>query len=81
MPEIFQTSAIGAAATIGNSTNWLSNYAVSLFFPVISKLLGYYTFLPFAVFNLALGAIMFWILPETKGKSIDQVVRMLGVHQ
>jgi len=78
MPEIFPTYAIASAASVGVTLNWVSNVAVSYAFEPVYELIGAWTFLIFAVFSFILGVIMYIILPETKGKSIDEVAETLA---
>jgi hypothetical protein len=64
-------------ASIGVMVNWLANFLVSLLFPEIAKLLGEFTFLPFAALTFLFAVITWFILPETKGKSVEEVTRLL----
>lgn len=77
MPEIFPTYAISAASSLCVMINWLSNFLVSLLFDTTLASIAPYSFLPFAVISFFLALIMYGILPETKGKSLEEVVNML----
>jgi SP family facilitated glucose transporter-like MFS transporter 1 len=77
LPELFPTYAIGPAASICVTVNWLSNFLVSLLFKPLFSAMGPYAFLPFSVLTFALTAITFMMLPETKGRSLDEIVALL----
>lgn len=77
LPEIFPTYAVGAASSVCVATNWLSNFLVSLAFDPMFKAIGSYTFLPFAGISLLLGFMMAAMLPETKGRSLEEIVQIL----
>lgn len=77
MAELFPTYAVSAATSIATMINWLGSFAVALLFEIIIQHLGHYTFLPFAATTLLFAMVIYARLPETKGKSLDQIVRML----
>lgn len=77
LPEIFPTYAISPASSISVMVNWGSNFVVSLVFETVLASIAPYSFLPFAAASFVLGLIIYFMLPETKGKSLDEVVSML----
>uniref|UniRef100_A0A8C8RZ00 Solute carrier family 2, facilitated glucose transporter member 5 n=1 Tax=Pelusios castaneus TaxID=367368 RepID=A0A8C8RZ00_9SAUR len=71
--ELFQQTQRPAAFMIAGTVNWLSNFSVGLLFPFIQAGLHTFCFLVFAVICL-LGAIyLFFILPETKNRTINEI--------
>lgn len=77
MGEIFNTNALGAASSIGVCVNWISSFAISLLFPIVMDGLETYTFLPFSGITLCFAVVIFFTLPETKGKSVEETSRQL----
>lgn len=71
--EIFPTSAVGKAASLAIPINWGSNYLVAQLFPIMSDAISDYAFLPFAaVLTLAFFFTLKFV-PETKGKSLEEI--------
>jgi SP family facilitated glucose transporter-like MFS transporter 1 len=71
--ELFGVGARGLATSLAVAVNWSANIAVGLCFLPLTHVLGNSTFLVFTVL-----LIFFWIytyrkVPETKGKSIDEI--------
>mmetsp|Transcript_2616 Transcript_2616/g.4077 ORF Transcript_2616/g.4077 Transcript_2616/m.4077 type:complete len:572 (-) Transcript_2616:155-1870(-) len=75
--ELIPSQFLGRVQSISFSANWTCNFLVGMLFPYMDKYLGAYSFVPFGVmlFGTALYAIC--ILPETRGKSLDDVMREL----
>lgn len=78
LAEIFPTNAVGTAASLAIPVNWLCNYLVGQFFPIMSDSLGDYVFLPFA--GVLVLALLFTLkfVPETKGKSLEEITQALS---
>lgn len=74
--EIFASNARPTAASIAVGVNWIAAFFVGLLFLPIAQALGPYVFLVFVV--LLAGFIVFTIkkVPETKGRSIDEITAM-----
>jgi hypothetical protein len=61
------------ASSVAASTNWTANFIASQIFLVLANTLGGYAFVPFAL-CLALGGLFITVfVPETKGKSLEQI--------
>ncbi|KAM3938684.1 solute carrier family 2, facilitated glucose transporter member 9 isoform 1-T1 [Leptodactylus fuscus] len=71
--EFFHQSQRPAAFMIAGSVNWISNFAVGLLFPLIQEGLGNYCFLVFAAICVAGGLYLFFVLPETKNKTFNEI--------
>nr|XP_025977856.1 solute carrier family 2, facilitated glucose transporter member 9 [Dromaius novaehollandiae] len=71
--EFFQQSQRPAAFTIAGTVNWLSNFAVGLLFPFIQSGLQTYCFLVFAAICSAGAIYLFFVLPETKNKTLNEI--------
>ncbi len=74
LPEIFPNHIRGTAMIIPVLTQWIANAIVVLFFPVAFNRAGKATTFSFLAVMSFLQAIFAWrFLPETKGKSLEEV--------
>jgi MFS family permease len=71
--ELFPTRAFGIAASIAVAVNWLSNFAVGMAFPPLNVVLRAYSFLPFVGFLVLFFILTMIYVPETKGKSLEEI--------
>ncbi|OXB66886.1 hypothetical protein ASZ78_013547 [Callipepla squamata] len=71
--EFFQQSQRPAAFMVAGTVNWLSNFAVGLLFPFIQSGLQTYCFLVFAAICFAGAMYLFFVLPETKNKTLSEI--------
>jgi len=71
--EIFPSEVSATAMTATCALNWICNFIVGLTFPSINNALGNYTFVPFGIVCLATCILTHAYLPETKGKSIEEI--------
>jgi sugar porter (SP) family MFS transporter len=74
MSEIFPTRLRGSAMAIATVILWLSDFAVTLSFPVIADRLNESTaFWLYAVMCAIDFVFMLLVLPETKGKTLEEI--------
>ncbi|MBV5336107.1 MFS transporter, partial [bacterium] len=81
--EIFPNRVRAKGQSLGSSTHWLMAAAVSQAFPVAAatKAVGPgKSFLFFAVCMLAQAVFVWKVLPETKGASLEQLQKRLGLQ-
>jgi len=71
--EIFPSNARGKASSIAVLANWLANFVVGTSFLPLNDILGEYTFLVFATFLAFFIAFTYKFVPETKGKTVEQI--------
>ncbi|XP_074650685.1 solute carrier family 2, facilitated glucose transporter member 3-like isoform X2 [Tubulanus polymorphus] len=71
--ELFTQGPRGAAMSIAVLINWLCQIIIALGFPQMQFNMGKYTFIPFVVLNAMFWLYMFFQLPETKNKTIEQI--------
>ena len=80
--EIFPNSVRSQGAALGSFTHWIMAAIISWTFPVIvegSPNGGFYSFVFYAVM-MVLAFIFIWkIMPETKGRSLEQIQKELGI--
>ncbi|KAI7870864.1 major facilitator superfamily domain-containing protein [Spinellus fusiger] len=72
MTPTYASSSVGAAAT---AMNWAMNFLIGQTFPVIFAAIGGYSFAIFAVVSMLAFLFTFFKVPETKNKSIEDIVR------
>jgi len=71
--EMFPSGLRGYAVSIAVCLNWTSNFLVALTFPSIELSLGNYTFMLFAAMIFISTIFTWFLVPETKGKSIEEL--------
>lgn len=80
--EIFPNAVRAQGAALGSFTHWIMAAIISWVFPIIvegSALGGVYSFVFYGVMML-LSFIFIWrVMPETKGKSLEQIQQELGI--
>nr|XP_022335856.1 uncharacterized protein LOC111132344 [Crassostrea virginica] len=71
--EIFSQGPRSAAVSVSTMVNWFSNFTVGLVFPILELLIKQYSFLPFVVLLFIFLIFIYRRVPETKGKTIEQI--------
>jgi major inositol transporter-like SP family MFS transporter len=80
MSELFPSHLRGSMTGMAVCCQWICNATVAFLFPLSLSVFGSATFLVFAGINVAsLLFVMVWV-PETKGKSLEQIERHLEKH-
>jgi MFS family permease len=73
--EMFQQDARSFAVSIATIVNWLSNFVVTFLFPFMLTELKPYPFIIFAAVCGLFWLFMYFFLPETKGRTIDEIIQ------
>ncbi|MFT8636608.1 MAG: sugar porter family MFS transporter [Pseudoclavibacter sp.] len=73
MSEMFPLRIRGFAAGVSVAASWIANGVVALLFPMMLHALGGTSFFVFAVINVVSFVVIFLVLPETHGKSLEQL--------
>ncbi|NWX16585.1 GTR3 protein, partial [Aegotheles bennettii] len=73
--ELFSQGPRPAAMAVAGCSNWTSNFLVGMLFPYTEKLLGSYVFLIFLVFLVVFFVFTFFKVPETKGRTFEDISR------
>ena len=79
LSEIFSKRIRGAAISIGALAHWIDNFTLTYSFPTIKSSLGWAV--NFWLYGLIcfLGiVVIYFILPETKGKSLETLEKELS---
>ncbi|CAK5281027.1 unnamed protein product [Mycena citricolor] len=76
--EVFPLSTRAHGVALGASTNWMTNFVVSVVVPDMLSAITYGTYLFFLMFLLMGIAFAIWVLPETYGKSLEEMDSAFG---
>ncbi|KAI7851320.1 major facilitator superfamily domain-containing protein [Circinella umbellata] len=76
IPELVDTAAVSSAGSVGLACNMVSNFVVSAGFLGLRDIIGQDgVFYMFGIILVVMTCLAFYILPETKGRSADEVIR------
>lgn len=75
--EIFPTRIRGTAASLAVVFLWVGNYLVSLLFPMMLAALAGSVFYVYAFLCLVCFLFIFAYLPETKGRTLEEIEKLL----
>ncbi|KAJ6500694.1 hexose transport-related protein [Mycena sanguinolenta] len=76
--EVFPLSTRAHGVALAASANWITNFVVSLVVPDMLNNITYGTYLFFLMFMLMGIAFAIWVLPETFGKSLEEMDLAFG---
>nr|GAT54428.1 hexose transport-related protein [Mycena chlorophos] len=71
--EVFPLSTRAHGVALGASANWMTNFIVGKVVPDMLNVFKYGTYLFFLMFMLMGIAFAYWVLPETFGKSLEEM--------
>ncbi|KAJ3612614.1 hypothetical protein NHX12_020882 [Muraenolepis orangiensis] len=71
--ELFSQGPRPAAIALAGCCNWTSNFIIGMTFPYIEAWLGCYVFIVFAALLFISTIFTYLKLPETKGKSFEEI--------
>ena len=83
LSEIYPTAVRGRALGVATFFLWMADYAVTQTFPMmdakgswfVQRFNHAFPFYIYAVFCLALFLVVWWLVPETKGRSLEEIER------
>ncbi|ESZ95807.1 quinate permease [Sclerotinia borealis F-4128] len=76
--EIFPTRLRSYGVGLAASTQWLCNFSITEITPIAVSNIGWRTFLMFGFFCLGMGVWSFFIVRETKGKTLEELDILFG---
>lgn len=74
--EIFNNMERAKGSAVSAATNWAFNFALAMFVPSAFKNISWKTYIIFGVFSVALTIQTFFMFPETKGKTLEEIDQM-----
>lgn len=77
--EVFPNRVRSKGQSLGSSSHWIMNAIISLIFPVLAKYSGGLPFAFFAAMTALQFFVVLFVYPETKGISLEQLQRKLGM--
>jgi sugar porter (SP) family MFS transporter len=78
--EIFPNRVRARGQALGSFTHWVMAAAISWTFPVFAKASGGHTFAFYATMMVLQLLWVLFIMPETKGVSLEEIQRKLGIE-
>ncbi|KAL7267558.1 high affinity glucose transporter [Rhizina undulata] len=72
-PELFPLRVRGKAVALSTSANWIFNFALGYFVPPAFQNIQWKVYILFGVFCAAMTIHVFFVFPETAGKTLEQV--------
>ncbi|KAJ7593224.1 general substrate transporter [Mycena floridula] len=76
--EIYPLSVRGKGISIAASSNWMNNFIVGQVTPTMLEHLGFGTFVFFGVFSFLGGLFILFLVPETKGVTLEEMEEVFG---
>uniref|UniRef100_A0A8C7JS97 Solute carrier family 2 member 3a n=1 Tax=Oncorhynchus kisutch TaxID=8019 RepID=A0A8C7JS97_ONCKI len=76
--ELFSQGPRPAAIAVAGCCNWTANFLVGISFPKLEELCGPYVFIIFMILLIFFFIFTFIKVPETKGKTFDEIAREFG---
>ncbi|XP_052285772.1 solute carrier family 2, facilitated glucose transporter member 3-like [Dreissena polymorpha] len=77
--ELFAQGSRSAAVSVGVVVNWAANATVGFVFPILQKNIKAYSFIPFVAFLGFSWMFTFYQVPETKGRTIEDITALFRV--
>ncbi|KTG32058.1 hypothetical protein cypCar_00023569 [Cyprinus carpio] len=78
--ELFSQGPRPAAMAVAGCSNWTANFLIGMGFQYVANLCGPYVFLIFALLLLLFLVFTFFRVPETRGKTFDQISATFHNH-
>jgi MFS family permease len=76
--EIYNIGNRSKAMSLTTSSTWMCNFIIGLVTPDMLDSIGYGTYIFFAAFALIAFAFTWFLIPETRGKSLEEMDAVFG---
>lgn len=80
LSEVFPTRVRAKGQSLGSFSHWLMNAVISMSFPYIAKQSGAAPFGLFTAMVVLQFFVVLFVFPETKGVTLEQMQKKLGIH-
>ena len=80
LSEIFPNRVRARGQSLGSTVHWIAAAVISWTFPLIAEISGGYTFAFYAVCMVAQLIWVLFIMRETKGISLEEIQKQLGIE-
>ena len=77
-PEVFPTSCRSHGVALAVAVNWLSNFVIGIAVPPMVQSIHYGAYIFFASFCFLAGLWAYFLVPETKGKTLEEMDEAFG---
>ncbi|KAK4899543.1 hypothetical protein LTR27_003276 [Elasticomyces elasticus] len=78
--EIFPLSIRAKGSSIAASSNWMNNFIIAFITPPMLKAITWGTYIFFAAWLLLGGLFVYFFLPETAGRTLEEMDAAFGSH-
>ncbi|KAI9351639.1 general substrate transporter [Pilaira anomala] len=75
--ELTPVKASGSVGSIATCLNWSMNFLVGQCFPILFSKIQGYSFIVFCLFGFLYAVIVYFLLPETKGRTLEDITTEL----
>ncbi|CAO3615047.1 unnamed protein product [Mucor fragilis] len=76
--EIFPLRSRAKAMSVTTSANWMCNFVIGLIVPIMLEKITYGTYIFFACFLILSFFFVWFFVPETKGRSLEEMDEVFG---
>ncbi|KAK7541299.1 general substrate transporter [Phyllosticta citricarpa] len=76
--EVFNNSTRAKGVALSTATVWISNFIIGVIVPTMIEEAGYGTYVFFAIMCMLAAVWAFLLVPETKGKTLEQIDEVFG---
>ena len=80
LSEVFPTKVRSKGQSLGSSSHWVMNAALSLLFPIVAQHSKATPFVFFAAMMALQFFVVLFVYPETKGITLEQMQHKLGIE-
>ncbi|KAK5122853.1 hypothetical protein LTR85_003768 [Meristemomyces frigidus] len=78
--EIFPLSIRAKGTSISASANWMNNFIIAFITPPMLSSIGFGTYIFFAAWLFLGGLFVYFFIPETRGKTLEEMDAAFGSH-
>ncbi|KAM0466470.1 hypothetical protein ACHAP7_012211 [Fusarium lateritium] len=78
--EVFPSSLRAKGVAISTCSNWINNFIIGLITPPLVQATGFGAYVFFAVFGLLSFAFVWFYVPETQGKTLEEMDTVFNDH-